>query len=319
MGPYDLRPMRAGEWEAVLDCLDAAFEEREVFERFHENDPDLRDEDTLVAFHGEQPVACVQVFTKRIRLRGETVGLGGIGSVGTHPDHRHRRLASKLLRLAIDEMSERGMALSLLFTGRLTFYEPLGWISVPGAQLAFHAGNDAGSRIPARPFEASDLEQMEPLYERYSSGFEASTQRDGRYWTGQLAYAGNPDENIRVAERDGRIVAYARGVQVMGISLLQEYARTDDAAGDLADLIVELAPEEGPLILPWGEDVELRAELEPRARRLDAISDSSSMWRVLDRPLLAKLAELPSDTADSSLLQALVGPPGTLYWPSDRF
>ena len=318
MGPYDLRPMRAGEWEAVLDCLDAAFDERDVFERFHENDPDLRDEDTLVAFHEKHPVACVQIFTKKIRLRGETVGLGGIGSVGTHPDHRHRRLASELLRLAIAEMSRRGMALSLLFTGRLTFYEPLGWISIPGAQLAFHAGNDAASR-PTRPFEASDLEQMEPLYERYSTGFEANTLRDTRYWIGQLAYAGNPDERIRVAERDRRIVAYARGVQVSGISLVQEYARTDDAAADLADLIVELAPEEGPLILPWGEDVELRAELEPRARRLDAISDSSSMWRVLDRPLLAKLAELPSDTTDSALLHALVGAPGTLYWPSDRF
>jgi GNAT superfamily N-acetyltransferase len=267
--------------------------------------------------HQGRPVSCVQIFTKQIRLRRETIRLGGIGSVGTHPDHRGKGLASNLLRRAVEEMQTRNMALSLLFTGRFTFYEPLGWVSIPQSRLSFHAR--PGEHQTGRPFRPTDRADVERLYERYSMDLETRTTRDARYWDGQLAYAGSPDEEFRVLERGGRVVAYARRVQLFGTWVVMEYAREPDSAAELAGLIEGLSPEGGHLILPWGDDRDLGEELRRRARRLDPFPDASSMWRVLDRPLLAALAELPDETEDAALLSSLVGGPRALYWPSDRF
>ena len=217
----------------------------------------------------------------------------------------------------VEEMQTRGMALSLLFTGRFTFYEPLGWVSIPQSRLSFHAR--PGEPQSGRPFRRPDRADVERLYERYSMDLETRTTRDARYWDGQLAYAGSPDEEFRVLERDGRIVAYARRVRLFGTWVVMEYAREPDSAAELARLIEGLSPEGGSLILPWGDDRDLGDELRCRARRLDPFPDPSSMWRILDRPLLCNLAELPLETEDAALLSTLVGGPRALYWPSDRF
>ena len=312
--------MRNDEWECVLDLLEAAFGERSVFDRYMKHDPDLGPDDTLLALERDRPVSCVQIFTKRVRLLDDVVTVGGIGSVGTHPDHRARGLASALLRRAIDEMQRRGMTLSLLFTGRHAFYGRLGWVGVPQTRLAFRARagterNGAG----LRPFDPADLPALEQIYELYARTLATATVRDRAYWEGQLRYAGAPDEELRVAEREGRLVAYARRVEVEGVPVVMEYGREADAASELADLLGTLAPEGSALILPFGGDRDLRDALAGRALRLDPFADPSLMWRVLDRGRLAKLADLSPQAGDGPLLQALVGGDRALYWPSDRF
>ena len=54
------------------------------------------------------------------------------------------------------------------------------------------------------------------------------------------------------------------------------------------------------------------------APRLETVADPTLFWRVLDRPSLARLAQLPT-ADDEELLAALVGGSRALYWPSDRF
>jgi predicted N-acetyltransferase YhbS len=323
MGAYIFRTMETREQEAVLDLLERVFGERSIFDLYLRHDPALGPRDTLVAFCNEEPVSCVQIFTKRVRLRGKAALLGGIGSVATDPNHRHRGLASELLRRSIEEMQARGIVLSLLFTGRISFYERLGWVAIPQTRLALHKGRELDARSPdgvrIRRFREPDLPRVERLYEAYTEGFETGSIRDHGYWEGQLRYAGSPGEDFYVTERDDRLVAYARKVSLEGAVVAMEYAREADAAGSLAALLAKLIPSDGALILPWGGDEALEEALRGQADRIDRFPDKSLMWRALDVGVLADLAGAPPSTEDAPLLEALVGGPRALYWPSDRF
>jgi predicted N-acetyltransferase YhbS len=314
----EYRALGAHEREPLLDLLEAAFDERDVFSLYLDADPALGPGDTLVAVEGDRPVACVQIFTKRIRLGGETITLGGIGSVATHPERERRGLATRLLERAIAEMQRRGMALSLLFTGRISFYERLDWVQLPFAGWSLRRSGSLD--LPMRRFElARDLAPVRDLYEAYTAERPLCTERDDAYWRGQLRYAGATGENFQLALRDGVPVAYARAIELFGTHRGMEYARAPGAATELAALLVSLAPEEGALVLDRTHDPELAAELGRLAGRLDAIELPDHMWRVLDRPRLLALARLPAKTSDAELLRALVCDERGVYWTSDRF
>jgi predicted N-acetyltransferase YhbS len=320
--PVELRTLREDEREPVLDLLESAFGLRQLFAAYMDHDTSYRRDDFHVASLGGQLVSCVQIFSKRIRLRGRVVGLGGIGSVATHPQHRGRGLASTLLRRAIEDMRGREMVISLLFSDRRSFYGRLGWLPIAQPRLAIHApAVDAAPPLSVhmRPVRPEDLPAVYALYDDYASRLEAATVRDEVYWRGQLRYAGAPSECFRVAERDGAVVAYARSVVLSGVTLAMEYARRADAADALAALLVALAPGSGALVAPRAPDPELDRALARRAARTDPLEDPSTLWRVLDRVTLCELAGLPDTTSDARLLEDLVGQPAALYWPSDRF
>jgi predicted N-acetyltransferase YhbS len=322
----ELRGLRRDEREPVLDLLETAFGARALFAQYMDCDPLYRAEDFLVAAEGACLVSCVQIFTKTVRLRGEPVLLGGIGSVATHPDHRKTGLASELLRRASAEMQRRGMQLSLLFGTRIRFYGRLGWHSIPQPRLVLHAPNTGASSPDAansRAFLPSDLPRVRALYDDYTKSLDLATVRDAAYWAGQLRYAGNPGEDFRVSMSGGHIEAYARATRMdSGLETVLEFAREPGphAATALAGLLLAMAPAQGALVMPRLPDPELERALREGARRLDEIPDPSAMWRVLDRASLSKLAALPaSETDDRSLLAALVGHASAVYWPSDRF
>ncbi len=321
MSDVELRTMRAGEEERVLDLLEGAFGERGIFERYLARDPLLRPEDTLLALNDQGPISCVQIFSKRIRLRGETVGLGGIGSVATADSQRKRGLASKLLRRAIREMERRGMALALLFTGIAQFYRRLGFQPVPHSrQLLRRPASlpEPPSELSLRPFQPEDLDAIRALYESYSVRFETSTVRDVSYWKGQLRYAGTPKEDFQLAEKASRVVAYVRCIELEGARVAMEFSRSEGGAAELAALLLAVAPQSDPLVLPRASDPALNHALTATGAQLESIEDPTLLWRVLDRPTLARLAKLPN-AQDEELLAALVGGPQCLYWPSDRF
>ena len=317
-----MRTMRKQERGSVLDLLEEAFGFRGIFLRYMDHDPLLRHEDTLLALDGEAPVSCVQIFSKRIRLRGETLELGGIGSVATALAYRKLGLASDLLSRALEEMERRGMALALLFTGLFRFYEQLGFVPVPQYRGKLHLPKNSSSstgQAGMRAFAAHDLPAVRALYDAYTAPFDASTVRDEPYWTGQLAYAGNPEEDFRVVERADKVVAYARAIQMSGTTAIIEFARAPDAAAELAALLLAQAPTARPLVYPRAPDPELEAALVASGARVEAMPDPTLMWRVLDRARLVRLSGASDTQTERELLEALVGGPSTLYWPSDRF
>lgn len=314
----EIRRLRRGERDAFLDLAETAFGgQRDMFARYLETDPALSEDDTFVAVEGDTLLSGLQIFTKRIRLRGEEVGLGGIGTVATHPAHERRGLASALLRSAIAEMERRGMALSLLFAARIGFYARLGWSAIPYPVWSIHRGS--AEPAPGRPLCDADQPAVRRLYDAYCASIDLTSIRDGAYWAGQLAYAGNPDEAFRVAERAGRVVAYARRIEFFKLARAMEYARADGAEGELAGLLLELAPRDGALLAPRAPDPELAAALARAGARVDEVRFPDAMWRVLDRPRLLTLADLGERASDEEILRELVDRESALYWTSDRF
>ena len=314
--------MRREDRDAVLDLLEHAFSVRELFERFMDFDSSFNYGDLLLALDGGKPISCVQIFERPIRLRHERVLLGGIGSVATHTSARGKGLASELLRRAIARMRERGMALSLLFTGRFSFYESLGWQQMSTrlfklAPAERFAAPDDGTVL--RGFRADDLASVKALYDAYTEPLSGPTVRDARYWAGQLRTAGTPDEDFRVAARGGELVAYARAAAFAGRVRVLEYARGPDGASALARLLAVLTPAERSLPVPLVRDAELGEALRAVGLSSAPGEDPSPMWLVLDRPLLGRIAGASGSTSDRALLEALVGGPLVTYWPSDRF
>ncbi len=313
--------MRAAEREPVLDLLEYSFEEHDLFARYIDFDPAYDPSDFLLALDGARPVSCVQVFTKTIRLRGQAIGLGGIGSVATDPDYRKRGLAFELLRRSEERMRERGLVLGLLFAVLWDFYSRLGWVQIPARQLALHRQPEPAAAPPdvaLRAFRADDLAQVQALYERYTSDFEGTTIRDADYWRGQLRYAGSPGEDFRVAERDGRIVAYAR-TAVVQVPMALEFAHEPSCGNALASLLLGLCPDEGALLMRLPPGTELEGELAARAAALDRVDDPTLMWRVLDGGALAQLVGRPAASDERELLAELIEKPPAHYWVSDRF
>ncbi len=311
--------MRRLDRDRVLDLLERAFPGgRDLFKCYMETDPALQDSDTLLVLDGERPVSCVQIFTKQIRLRGETLALGGIGSVGTDPDYRRRGLARLVLLDAVADMERRGMALALLF-GDENLYHRLGWVTLPRPLLAIHALEQPPSVLDGlriRPFEPGDLPSVRALYDSYCRDLDGTTVRDAAYWRGQLCYAGAPDEVFRVAERAGHVVAYLRIAGTPGVFLM-EYAREQQAADALIALVLASIPDGKALVAPPGPDAELEELARGAGARVDAITDASMMWRVLNANKLTRLAG--TRWSAPTLLESLVSAPRALYWPSDRF
>lgn len=87
----------------------------------------------LLLVDGGQPVSHLKIVTRQGTVSGDTVRLGGIGSVMTPTPLRGRGYASELMRRAEGYLfDDLGVELGLLFClGRLApFYRSLGWIEV---------------------------------------------------------------------------------------------------------------------------------------------------------------------------------------------
>ena len=251
----------------------------------------------------------MQIFERPIRLRHERVLLGGIGSVATHASARGKGLASELLRRAIARMRERGMALSLLFTGPLLVLRAARLAADVDAAVQARARRARCARrttargcAPSRP---DDLARVAALYDAYTEPLSGPTVRDARYWAGQLRTAGTPDEDFRVAERDGEIVAYARAAAFGGRVRVLEYARAADGASALARLLAALTPAEHRLPVPLVRDAELGDALRgARARERAGRGSVADVARARPADSSRASPARPTGTPDRALLES---------------
>ena len=236
----DVRAARHNERDEVLDLLALWYNDREFFARYNQLDPTFRDELCLVARDGGRLVSTVQIFDRAINLDGHSVPMGGIGSVFTLEEYRHKGVASALMRLAVDTMVREGFEVSLLFAERLTFYNQFGWREVDrkfsilaGGGGLKPANSDGWDRFEIDVFdETRDLPEVAEIHRAYSGRFNVAAVRDRPAWRANLRFAGNqpmrPGEGSEeyftiCRERGGRIVAYARVTRFHGVSMVMEF------------------------------------------------------------------------------------------------
>jgi len=327
-----IRTLERGERGAVLELLDRwelpdGWRGREFFARYMELDPSFREENFWVAERDGRLVACVQIFPRPLRLGDGVVSLGGIGSVFTHPDYRSAGIAGAVLARAEGAMRERGMALGLLFTARLTFYAQFGWVPWPMANALYIRESDAppsDGAVRIERFEPDrDLDALSTLHADYSAPRPGTVVRDGDAWKASLRLAGNPDEDFHVAWSGDAPVAYARFIELEKHPILAEFGRTSDSAGAdaLATLLADAFVQRGGAYGPAPGDAALEAALVARGIRVQPLGDPNAMLRCLDSKALCGAAgvdPVPGES-DEDLLRRVLPPDRTLFWPADRF
>jgi len=327
-----------------------AFPLREVFARYVEQDARFDPRDVWVAEGDDGALlSCVQIFPRKLVMHGNSVPVGGIGTVFTHPEHRGRGLGASLMRAAMDDMKGRAMELGLLFAGPVDFYRKLGWLSWPVARplLRPREGGDPAALAAAEAFEAArDLAEVQAVHASYSRTRDGFCARDPRDWWTSLRNSGNPGEEFLVAREGGRVVAYARAVCLSRFLLLMEWGRAPEAAAALAGLFAALlTPREADPLAPEGRpspefrsvasappllDAALEAALGEHGIEWVTTEDPGSMFWVANPEAFAHRFGEPYRTRDVGELDtpgererrllARILPPGRFtFWPADRF
>jgi GNAT superfamily N-acetyltransferase len=354
----EIRTLRQNEREQLLDLLDGwglpdGWAGRDFFRRYMDLDPTYTDENVWVAHQDGELLSCVQIFPRSIRVLGHVVPTGGIGSVFTRVDRRGEGLAGGLLEAAALAMRRRGMEVSLLFTGRLSFYEQHGWGSwkmqravvrrsprPPGTaqgRVIGAAGDlDSAGACDIAAFDRErDLADVRALHAHYSSGRNGTVVRDDELWRASFLLAGNPDEQIRVVRRGDRVIAYLRVTRLEERRIVTELARIDENPDALAALVDDaLEPRTGTqgggpspdgrssgLLLPAFDDLQFTLALEQAGIASQPVDDPSNMLRCLDGPALSRRLGAPmaeAETDQAFLLRALPADE-FVFWPADRF
>jgi len=241
----EVRAAHRSERDEVIELLGRWYNDHgEFFARYNQNDPAFRDALCLVARDGGRLVSTVQIFDRAINLDGQAVPMGGIGSVFTLKEYRHKGVASALMRLSLGTMVREGFEVSLLFAERLTFYNQFGWreverqFSILTAAASIRADNR--DRFVIDSFETErDLVEVAAIHRGYSGRFNVTAVRDESAWLANLKFAGNQplhpgegSEEYFIVCRDGsRVAAYSRMTRFHGVSMIMEYGYLADGIG----------------------------------------------------------------------------------------
>ena len=350
----EVRAARPGERDEVLDLLALWFGDREFFARYNQNDRKFRDGLCLVARDRGQLVSTVQIFDRAIRLGGRDVPMGGIGSVFTREDYRHKGVASELMRLSVETMAREGFDVSLLFAERLTFYNQFGWREVPRSfsVVTGAAGIPASTSVTIEVFNpAHDLDSVAAIHRWYSGRFNVTAVRDDADWAGNLVYAGNQAEepgagsieHFVLARHDGAIRAYARATRFHGVAMVMEYGYLSGAEPAMLALfkycgeaaigarsalplvgdhsgasLLHVGQNAGMLVTHSAHDPALEQALKDEGAGLMRHADTNYMWRVLSPERLAKKLDVPAAAVESHAFE-IFGSPHSLFWTADRF
>jgi len=353
----EVRAAHRGERDEVLDLLARWYNDREFFARYNNNDPRFRDALCMVARDGGRLVSTVQIFDRAINLDGDSVPMGGIGSVFTLEEYRHKGVASALMHLAVDTMVREGFEVSLLFAERLTFYNQFGWREIERkfSLLADAASLNTPNRFVIDSFEiARDLAEVGTIHRAYSGRFNVTAVRDEAAWRANLKFAGNQplhpgegsEEYFIVCRDGGRIAAYARVTRFYGLSMVMEFGYLagavdamlatfkylgEEASGvpvtsrRIGDhrraAMLHLASTAGvppTLVTHSAHDPALEKALAKAGCPVAHHTDNYYMWRVLAPDKLARRFAMTPEAASARAF-GIFADSRSLYWTADRF
>lgn len=220
----EIRSARADELREAAQCIGMAFFQNhedidDVLESYRQSlvvDTVYDPENTRIVRVDGLIVGVVQIANRKILVAGETLPLGVILWVGTHPEYRRHGIGAMLMNDAVETLRARGYDLSLLFgEGKESFYERAGWRSV---QNLFKDQINLSGEISEPVFDGeispinwqTDLDAIMELFAMEQAGATGPAVRDRKFW---MEYAARPpfDHPIYlVARHEGQVVAYLR-------------------------------------------------------------------------------------------------------------
>jgi predicted acetyltransferase len=140
-------------------------------------------------FEDEEVVAACLLYDFRMRLRASVAPMGGLGLVGSRPDHRGRGAVRLLLRELLPVMRERWQVVSTLDPFDQGFYRKYGWevlssqrvVSLPPGRIVSLPEGGSRQRVIAKDLSFPDAECME-YYNRFAAAHYTLVQRGEAEW-----------------------------------------------------------------------------------------------------------------------------------------
>ncbi len=252
--------------------------------------------------------ACASLQSRTLRLDGVAVPTGQVEFVATAEGYRRRGLARALIERLHARSARQGHLLGLIF-GIPYLYRRLGYSRAPGGQPRLQLRRGASLAAPpgtaTRPATPGDAAALAALHREAQAAAQVTTDRDDRLWPSLLTWPG--EEDVAVAERDGRVAAYARTWRLGARRWTFEAAAADRLAatallaGLAADAPLSLAITDAPGT-PLGSvlvdaGLHLDAGEPPYAR----VPDVLALLRHLQGLLEARLAASPFAVGEATL------------------
>lgn len=213
-----------GELEEVYELWANVFPETKAFfqERL-ELDSGYDFQTTWIAKVNGQIAASVQIFPYYTYFENTYLKIGGIGNVATYPEYRGKGLIQTILKKQSEWMGKNGFDLSLLFTDINSFYEKVGWHTIPiQSKVISHIPEITEFEYSVEEFAKPYLEDIKELYEVFSKKYFGSRIRSSIYWERQLNKRDEKSGNFLFAKNNNKIVAYIRFQSTNGNIVINE-------------------------------------------------------------------------------------------------
>ncbi len=160
---------------------------------------------------GDKPVSSLGVYDRDIRIGDRVVRLGGIGGVGTRPEHRMKGYARRVLDASIEFMRDKGYHLSALY-GIPNFYTRWGFApALPECRVTIKTRDAelAPARLAVRQMTPDDASTVAALYAAANATRTGSVVR-AKDWSGFKRGPGWTSRfGVFVVERESVVVGYA--------------------------------------------------------------------------------------------------------------
>lgn len=231
------RPLAVELWNVVFGPHDSS-----AGEPGSHRDP-WRDRDRLFGCLVDgRVVSAVHLMHRPVHVPGGKWTFGAIAGVATYEEFRGRGYSSRLMRMAMDQMTEDGVDIGLLLTGINPFYEKMGWATIP--RTTFRATVQRPFDVRSQAELSADIPSTElaPIHDAFNADRPFAVDRSPEYWKGwaDVWMRGA----TRIVVRDGsKPIAYAvarkwkDGVGVPEIGWLPD---CPGAAGKIADELLAL-------------------------------------------------------------------------------
>jgi len=179
----NFRALKINEVNKWLQLCQEAFSlPLEYFERHFVNDPNRNQESIFVCEDKGNLVGSVRVLNREIYYNGQCVKMGGIGEVCTLPDYRGYGIASSLLKLAIEYMTENNYQVSVLGSGADKLYESFGYEHRKLQQKLLKTEMKDYGYIFG-PLHSSQSDQLLVLYRNFSRKLNGPIARTPEYFS----------------------------------------------------------------------------------------------------------------------------------------
>ena len=172
-------------------------------------------ENTMVGLEQGQLLSTVHLRQYNINVRGAVLPTSYMVGVATHPAARRGGVGGALLKSSLEELRNRGQALTILMPSKAAFYQQYGW------ELYAHQWVNTMSLEDLRPMTDKSLSfgllnsvdqwtLLDPVYKAYTARLSGYAERGEKEWKRLLGSFFAEGVNIAVVRNDeGVIEGYA--------------------------------------------------------------------------------------------------------------